>query len=142
VTPEEIYRRAQEQGLRMPPVHEWETFPFEGDIRPRALLPPEATERPRRGEGDIPCGRCALDESLVIWSNERWVVHATDEPTGLPVVVMMQSREHLDFEDIDADLAADLGRMLLRVERAVASVPHVGRVHVCKWGDGTARLHF
>lgn len=30
----------------------------------------------------------------------------------------------------------------LRVERAVANVPHVGRVHVCKWGDGTAHLHF
>jgi hypothetical protein len=24
----------------MPPVEEWETFPFDGDMRPRALLPP------------------------------------------------------------------------------------------------------
>jgi diadenosine tetraphosphate (Ap4A) HIT family hydrolase len=141
-TPEELHRRAQEHGLRMPPVHEWETFPFEGDIRPRELLPPLATEEPRSGEGGDPCRRCALDESVIIWSNERWIVHSAHEPTGLPVIVMMQSREHIDFEDLDDERAADLGRMLRRVERAVAGVPHVGRVHVCRWGDGTAHLHF
>jgi hypothetical protein len=32
--------------------------------------------------------------------------------------------------------------MLVRVERAVRHVPHVGRVHVCRWGDGSAHLHY
>jgi hypothetical protein len=30
----------------------------------------------------------------------------------------------------------------VRVERAVAGVEHVGRVHVCRWGDGSEHLHF
>jgi hypothetical protein len=28
------------------------------------------------------------------------------------------------------------------VERAVRAVPHVGRVHVCHWGDGSYHLHY
>ena len=32
--------------------------------------------------------------------------------------------------------------MLVRVERAVRRVEHVGRVHVCRRGDGSAHLHY
>jgi hypothetical protein len=35
-TPEQMYQRVA-HALRMPPVAEWETFPFEGEMRPRAL---------------------------------------------------------------------------------------------------------
>jgi hypothetical protein len=47
-TPEELYERAA-AALRTPPVEEWETWPFEGDLRLRSLRPPEARERPRQG---------------------------------------------------------------------------------------------
>ena len=40
------------------------------------------------------------------------------------------------------DGAADLGRMLVRVERAVRSIGHIGRVHVCRWQDGSEHLHW
>ena len=53
-TPEELYARAA-GALRMPPVEEWETFPFDGDLRPRALLPPVEREKPRHGEGGVDC---------------------------------------------------------------------------------------
>jgi hypothetical protein len=49
-TPEELYERARDV-LRTPPVEEWETWPFEGAVQPRALQPPEERERPRFGEG-------------------------------------------------------------------------------------------
>ena len=32
--------------------------------------------------------------------------------------------------------------MLVRVERAVRSVGEIGRVHVCRWGDGSYHLHW
>lgn len=35
-TPEELYARAKD-ALRMPPVEEWETFPFEGEILQKAV---------------------------------------------------------------------------------------------------------
>src|SRR5437868_13713580 len=49
-TPEALFARAA-HALRMPPVEEWEEFPFDGDMRPRALLPPVEREAPRQGEG-------------------------------------------------------------------------------------------
>ena len=38
-TPEELYERVKDS-LRMPPVEDWETFPFDGELTPRALGPP------------------------------------------------------------------------------------------------------
>jgi hypothetical protein len=35
-TPEQLHARAA-WALRTPPVHEWDTWPFEGEIRPKAL---------------------------------------------------------------------------------------------------------
>ena len=51
-TPEQFHARAK-GALRMSPIEDWETFPFEGDIRPRALEPQADHEKPRRGEGGI-----------------------------------------------------------------------------------------
>ena len=41
-----------------------------------------------------------------------------------------------------AGLARELGVMLDRVERAVRSAGEIGRVHVCRWGDGSEHLHW
>ena len=138
-TPEELYERAR-GNLRMPPVDEWQTFPFEGDIRVRDLVPPIDAEAPRFGE-EGECFRCVTTDDL-IWSNENWTVAAPRQPSGLPVVVFLNSRAHIDFEDVDDELAADMGRTLVRVHHAVARVPHVARVHVCRWGDGSFHLHW
>jgi hypothetical protein len=38
-------------------------------------------------------------------------------------------------------VGAELGVLLVRAQRALASIAGVGRVHVYKWGDGGAHLH-
>jgi diadenosine tetraphosphate (Ap4A) HIT family hydrolase len=146
-TPEELYRRAlaaadAEGRLPVPRVHEWETFPFDGDLRTRPLLPPLAAERPRRGEGGAECWRCERGDADALWSDERWLLTPLEQPSGLPVIVILQPRAHHDLGDLASDLAAELGALLVRVERAVASVGEIGRVHVCRWGDGSEHLHF
>jgi hypothetical protein len=140
-TPEELYARAAGE-LRMPPVEEWETFPFEGEIRVRPLAPPEELERPRAGEGGVDCRRCASPDDAYIWTDENWRLASPPEPTGLPVVVILETRRHYDFGDLPAELAAELGPLLLRIEAAVRSVGEIGRVHVCRWGDGSEHFHF
>lgn len=60
-TPEELYSRAAGV-LRMPPVHRWEAFPFDGEPRPRPLERPAAVDRPRHGEGGVECVRCTARE--------------------------------------------------------------------------------
>jgi diadenosine tetraphosphate (Ap4A) HIT family hydrolase len=141
-TPEQLYERARD-ALRMPPVHEWETFPFDGEMRPRPLQRPEERERPRRGEGGFDCGRCAASDDEYVWTNERWRLCAIDPPSGLSVVVLLEPREHYaEPGDLPDEVAADLGVMLARVERAVRAVGEIGRVHVCRRGDGGEHLHW
>jgi diadenosine tetraphosphate (Ap4A) HIT family hydrolase len=126
----------------MPPVHEWKTFPFEGEMRPRQLRPPVDREAPRRGEGGSDCDECSRPDDQFIWTNERWRLLAFG-PTGLPVIVLLEPREHYaEPGDLPDDLASELGIMLGRVERAVRSVGEIGRVHVCRWGDGSEHLHW
>ncbi len=140
-SPEQLYERARDH-LRMPPVAEWETFPFDGELRPRGLKPPDLAERPRVGEDPADCWRCQRGEAVSIWSDERWILTPSQEPTGLPVVVLLFPREHVDIDGLSPELATELGPMLVRVERAVREIGEIGRVHVCRWGDGSFHLHW
>lgn len=64
-----------------------------------------------------------------------------DRPSGLPMVLILESRSHLDLGDLPNMLAAELGVMTVRLERAIRSLDGVARVHVNRWGDGAAHLH-
>ena len=140
-TPEQLWERAKD-ALRMPPVQEWESWPFEGELRPRPLARPEAEERPRHGAGAVDCRRCTASDDEFLWTNERWRVHALP-PSGLPLVAMLEPREHFSEPgDLPEELAAELGVLLGRIERAMRSIGEVGRIHVCRWGDGGEHLHW
>jgi diadenosine tetraphosphate (Ap4A) HIT family hydrolase len=141
-TPEELFARVA-ASLRMPPVEEWETFPFDGEMRPRPLQPPEEHERPRYGEGGVDCRRCAALDDEYLWTNEHWRLWTFDKPTGLPLVVLLESREHYgEPGDLPDELAAELGVLLARIEREIRGLGEIGRVHVCRWGDGGEHLHW
>jgi diadenosine tetraphosphate (Ap4A) HIT family hydrolase len=140
-TPEQLYERVKD-ALRMPPVEEWETFPFDGEMTPRALRPPVEQEAPRQGEGGVDCRRCQAPDDDYIWTTDRWRLLPLG-PTGLPVIVMLEPREHFaEPGDLPDELAAELGVLLARIERAIRSIGDIGRVHVCRWGDGGEHLHW
>lgn len=115
-------------------------LPYATPPDPALLSPPVVPEPPRRGEeGGAPCLTCEQDDG--IWSDENWVVHL---PTGgsLPGTVWIASRVHADsFQDLPEDLAADFGRLIGRVERAILSLGGIARVHLYRWGDGGAHFH-
>ncbi len=141
-SPEQLYERAA-KALIMPPVEEWETFPFHGEMRPRRLEPPAAVDRPRRGTGGVDCHSCLAPDEDYLWASARWRLRGLDRPSGLPVVVLLEPRRHVaEPGDLSDELASELGLMLARVERAVRSVGEIGRVHVCRWGDGGEHLHW
>ena len=58
------------------------------------------------------------------------------------MVVLLETRAHVDFHELPAKDAAELGPLLQRVQRAVAAIDGVGNVHVCRWGDGSEHFHF
>ena len=139
-TPEEFWERTR-AALQVPPVGEWDSWPFEGELRVRELAPPVDAERPRNGTGGVDCRRCAHEDDKTLWSDAHWTVRPLSKPSGLPVVVLLETREHVDFTDLDEHRAAELGPLLLKVQRAVLTVPGVGNVHVGRWGEGSEHCH-
>lgn len=148
-SPEELYARIVAQvgesgRLPMPPVTGWEIFPWEvvdGSLQPKVLAPPAPDEPARQGDpGGDPCRTCTGDRSTAIWENEHWTVTPLPR-AGMPLIVMLETREHLDYTDLDDELAAEYGRLSVRLTRIISQLPHVGRVHACRWGDGGAHCH-
>jgi diadenosine tetraphosphate (Ap4A) HIT family hydrolase len=139
-TPEEFYARTKD-ALRMPPVEEWQTFPFDGDIRPRALQPPEPDEKRRNGEGGVDCYACKKTADDLIWDDEHWQLTAVG-PTGLPIVLILEPKEHYDIDTLPAERSAELGPLMQRIERAIRASGNIGRVHIGRWGEGGEHLHW
>lgn len=140
-TPEQLYARAA-GALRSPAVEEWPTWPFQGPVVPKPLDEPGG-EPERDGEGGAEsCSACAKPDGEFLWTDERWRLWALP-PSGLPIVLILEPREHYDAPgDLPDDLAREQGVLLGRVERAVLSVGEIGRVHIGRWGEGGAHLHW
>lgn len=131
--------------LPRPPIGEWDIFPWEaadGVVVPKPL-PAPADEPVRYGDGDPtrPCGECAVPSDRIVWEDEFWHLRHTGGPTGLPLVLLLSSREHLDFGDLDDELASQFGRISNRLVRIIEALDNIGRCHVYRIGDGGAHLH-
>jgi hypothetical protein len=134
---------ADETPEALPPFVKWPIFPFEGELRVRPIAEPLDGDLPRAGEpGGPPCGTCATDDDAYIWVDEHWRVRPYGEPVGVPVLVLLESREHVDLDGLGPDRAAELGQLIVRLDRAIQTVGGIGRVHVMRWGDGAQHLHF
>lgn len=145
LTPDEFYARvraaADDDGrLPLSRMTGWEIFPFEREGLRVTPLDPPVPEPPRRGEAGSACGGCAPGEG-VVWEHEHWRLSAPPDPTGAPLLLMLQPKAHRDLADLPDDLAGELGRLVVRIAGAIEALPHVARAHVARWGDGGAHLH-
>jgi hypothetical protein len=80
----------------------WDISPFEPEgLRVAPLRPPVLPEPERHGEDPANCDVCrARDEG--IWFNERWRL-ARVTGVGVPLVLMLYSRDHYDMADLPVD---------------------------------------
>jgi diadenosine tetraphosphate (Ap4A) HIT family hydrolase len=146
----EVYARVieavgAEGRLPTPPIGEWDVFPWEaadGSVVPKVLRAPGA-ERVRMGDdGGQPCGVCSGGlEDRVVWEDDFWILTRDEKPTGLPLVLTLWTREHLDFGDLDDEMASQFGRISNRLVRIIQGLENIGRVHVNRWGDGSSHFH-
>lgn len=119
---------------------EYMSFPFAEMPPVRDLDEPVAVEPPRSGEHGGDCKLCA-GEIDILWSDEDWLL-TLYEPSPFRGVVLLGPKLHVEsIAGLPARLAAGLGPMLARVQRAIESLGGIGRVHVNVWGDGGAHLH-
>ena len=122
----------------------WDIYPYEIEsLRLKPLHALAEQEPPRRGESAADCW-CANgfgeDDGTRVWSNGRWSL-GLSRHTGLPVMMHLSPLEHHDLPTLPADLAAEMGQLVVAVADAVEHVPSVGRVQLAKYGDGGAHLH-
>lgn len=123
----------------------WEIFPLEieGPLRMRVLEEPSAEDPPRSGAaGPQDCHSCAKPDEAYVWTDENWRLTALPEPSACPVVVLLESRLHADFDELPPELVAGLGPVMQRVERAIMGLGGIGRVHMNRWGDGATHFHW
>ncbi len=124
----------------MPDVASWDIFPFEGDVRVTPLLDPVLPEPHRSGEGDNPCESCGRGTEGAIWTDGTWTLIGLREPLDPASCCCCPC--DLDSTDLDATMAAEMGVLTVRLERAMHALGGVGRVHVWKVGDGGRHLHW
>lgn len=72
--------------------------------------------------------------------SDRWRVRTTDQATGLPLVLALELRSHLEFGHLPNLLAAELGVMTVRLERAMRSLVGIAQVHINRNGDEETHL--
>lgn len=140
-----VLAAAEDGRLPRPAVSDRDIYPWEsedGVVVPKVLAAP-GDEEPRMGEpGGAPCGACeGFAFARVVWEDEHWVLTARSGPTGLPIVLTLWTRQHLDVADLDDEHAAELGRIANRLVRIIEALPGIGRVHVNRWGDGSSHAH-
>lgn len=139
-TPQELHARAVDH-LVVPPVDEWDSWPFTGAIAPKVLREP-GTEIVRDGENGVDCTACGKPDGDYFWTDDTWRLLAMP-PNGLPVVIVLEPRVHVDGPaTMDDALLRELGPMLARVERAVLGVGNIGRVHIGRYGEGAEHSHW
>lgn len=122
----------------------WDIFPFEpGSLRIKPLRPLDEAERIREDDDPADCW-CASPQNTrsdrVIWHNDRWLLeHASS--TTLPVQLFLLPRQHHDLPGLPAELAAEMGQLLVSITAAMEALPSVGRAHVAKYGEVRTHLH-
>ncbi len=89
-------------------------FPFEGDVRVKAIAPRLDADVPRSGEpGGQPCESCAADNDDYIWIDDHWRVRGGVYPAGVPVQVFLETRYHVDMDGLKVS-----GRVVARASHA------------------------
>jgi len=147
LSPDDFYANAldaadAEGRLPLSRLTAWEIFPFESDgIRVVRLNRPVIPEPSRRGEDGSPCGSCEATGRGVIWEDNHWRLITFSEPSGAPLVMMLQPKIHFDLTNLPDDFGGEFGRLIVHIARAIESLPNIARAHVSRWGDGGAHLH-
>jgi hypothetical protein len=114
-------------------------FPLTSSMELKQLGPLMDAEIVREGEGDRQCHACGKPER-VLWTNGRWQI-ASFQATANPVLLFLETVEHLDFATLDEAMAAEFGVLTWRLEAAISELDAVGRVHVHRWADGSSHFH-
>ena len=100
--------------LPVPSYAAWPSFPYEGDLRVRLVGDVVLPEPPREGEGGVGCSACAAPDEQYLWTDADadWRLRSTAEPSGLPLVLLLEPRVHADLHNLPAPVRAGMCEIL------------------------------
>src|SRR6187431_1453654 len=86
--------------LRLSSMLSWEIFPFEpAELTLVPLAAPVLPEPAREGVGGVGCRSCESEDGTV-WSDDHWRLAVGRFASGVPLRLMLFSREHVDYPDL------------------------------------------
>ena len=136
-------RAAEVDGVLPPPPAAalGDIFPFEPEVRFVPVDEPVLPEPARGGESPEACSACTRPDDEYLWTSPSWRFRSLP---GFGVhAFMLWPRAHLDLDELTPELAAEQGRLLVAITQAItAGISGVGRVHLNRWADGSAHLHW
>ncbi|HTT59103.1 MAG TPA: hypothetical protein VMF33_03565, partial [Acidimicrobiales bacterium] len=92
----------------------WESFPFDAEVLTVVpLRRPLVPEAPRSGDDPLNCRGCTSEDGLIVWENENWRLKTLSEPSGAPLVMILEPKQHSDYGELSDELAAEFGRILV-----------------------------
>lgn len=55
--------------------------------------------------------------------------------------LMLQPHQRYDLPNVPDERAAEFGKLLVHIARAVENLPNIARAYISRWGDGREHLH-
>ena len=130
-----------EPTLALPAYVDWPLFPFAGDLSVKEPLHRDA-DPARSGEpGGGDCESCARGNDGCIWADDHWRVRPRAQPSSVPALLFLETREHVDLDGLSDERAGEMGQLIVRLDRAVQAIGDIGRVQVYRWADGGSHFH-
>lgn len=109
------------------------------------LSPAEAYEQivsATRPSADDRCTECArVTPELVVWEDEYWILTRAEHPDSVAAALLLQTREHSKFGQLDDELASQFGRISHRLVRILEGCPQVAYVDVSRYGADRGHFH-
>lgn len=122
----------------------WASFPFDGELTVKPIGPLAAEERPREGDDPADChcapGATPSPDWPVRWRDALWQIKQAP-PSGSPLILILEPREHGDLGDLSRERAAEYGVLSVLIAQGMESLPSVGRCQIGRYGDGGAHAH-
>lgn len=142
-----VERAIESDGYRRLDWEKWPSWPFAGNLTPRALDAPADDEPLRRGAGGIDCHACAAAadpgaDPWTLWWDDTAMLVLPEHGAAVPFAAFLMPLGHSDLAGLPDATAARMGLLLTAIERAVIDVLAVPRIQAMRWGDGGEHLHW
>ena len=113
--------------------------------RPRKTPPPDIQD-PRKKELDHSCLEEYLTDARRVrrWFERDWMLNLAYVQNEQSVEYAVETGRLVDRARDDDALYTrhNVMNKIVRIERAIRSIGEIGRVHVCRFGDGGEHLHW